>query len=87
MAEIRITLSDTPSGGVAFHTDFKPAVGQPCTPAQGRALEVINHMRTLDRDRTLWSHKAEDFCRCNTAHSQGECHAGRCKACGKELPL
>lgn len=42
MAEIHITLSDTPSGGVAIHTDFKPAIGQPCTPAQGHALEIIN---------------------------------------------
>lgn len=42
MAEIHITLSDTPTGGVAIHTDFKPAIGQPCTPAQGHALEIIN---------------------------------------------
>lgn len=42
MAQITITLSDTPTGGVAVHTDFKPAIGQPCTPAQGHALEIIN---------------------------------------------
>ena len=42
MAEIIITLRDTPAGGVAVHTDFKPAIGQPCTPAQGHALEIIN---------------------------------------------
>lgn len=42
MAEITITLRDTPAGGVAVHTDFKPAIGQPCTPAQGHALEIIN---------------------------------------------
>lgn len=42
MAEITITLRDTPAGGVAIHTDFKPAIGQPCTPAQGHALEIIN---------------------------------------------
>ncbi len=42
MAEIHITLRDTPQGGVAIHTDFRPAIGQPCTPAQGHALEIIN---------------------------------------------
>lgn len=42
MAEITITLRDTPAGGVAIHTSFKPAIGQPCTPAQGHALEIIN---------------------------------------------
>lgn len=42
MAEIHITLRDTPTGGVAIHTDFKPAIGQPCTPAQGYALEILN---------------------------------------------
>jgi hypothetical protein len=42
MAEIIITLRDTPAGGVAVHTNFKPAIGQPCTPAQGHALEIIN---------------------------------------------
>jgi len=42
MAEITITLRDTPTGGVAIHTTFKPAIGQPCTPAQGHALEIIN---------------------------------------------
>lgn len=42
MAEITITLRDTPAGGVAVHTNFKPAIGQPCTPAQGHALKIIN---------------------------------------------
>lgn len=42
MAEIHITLRDTPAGGVSIHTDFKPAVGKACTPAQGHALEIIN---------------------------------------------
>ena len=42
MAEITLTLRDTPTGGVSIHTSFKPAIGQPCTPAQGHALEIIN---------------------------------------------
>lgn len=41
MAHITMTLSDTPDGGVSIHTDFKPSVGNPCTPAQGYALDVI----------------------------------------------
>lgn len=61
MAEIHITLRDTPSGGVAIHTDFKPAVGQTCTPAQGHALEIIN------RTQKQWGLKAEDAAR---AHQQ-----------------
>jgi len=42
MAKITMTLTDTPEGGVAVHSDFKPAVGKACTPAQGYALEIIN---------------------------------------------
>lgn len=42
MPSITITLTDTPSGGVAIHSDYKPAVGHPCSPAQSAALEVIN---------------------------------------------
>lgn len=42
MASITITLTDTPTGGVAVHTDYKPAVGHPCSPAQAHAMEVIN---------------------------------------------
>lgn len=42
MARITLTLTDTPAGGVAVQHDFKPAVGQRITPAQGHALEIIN---------------------------------------------
>ena len=42
MAQITMTLTDTPNGGVSIHSDFKPAVGNACTPAQGYALEIIN---------------------------------------------
>ena len=42
MPKITITLSDTPTGGVAIHSDFAPAVGKPCSPAQSAALEIIN---------------------------------------------
>lgn len=45
MASVIITLTDTPTGGVAVHTDYKPAVGNPCSPAQAHALEVINRTR------------------------------------------
>lgn len=41
MASVTITLTDTPTGGVAIHTDFKPAIGQPCSPAQGAVLDII----------------------------------------------
>ena len=42
MATIQITLTDTPTGGVSIHTDFRPAIGAKCTAAQGHALEIIN---------------------------------------------
>lgn len=42
MPTITLTLADTPDGGVSIHSSFKPAVGHPCSPAQGYALEIIN---------------------------------------------
>ena len=42
MPEITITLNDTPNGAVSVHSTFKPAVGNPCSPAQAYALEIIN---------------------------------------------
>lgn len=45
MPSINITLTDTPTGGVAVHTDFKPAVGSPCSPAQSAALDIISRTR------------------------------------------
>lgn len=42
MPEITITLNDTPNGAVSVHSSFKPAVGNPCSPAQAYALEIIN---------------------------------------------
>lgn len=42
MPDITLTLSDTPDGGVAIHSSFRPAVGNPCSPAQGYALEIIS---------------------------------------------
>jgi hypothetical protein len=41
MPSITITLTDTPEGGVAVHTDFKPAIGAPCSVAQAAALDII----------------------------------------------
>ena len=41
MPTINFSLSDTPAGGVAIKTDFTPAVGNPCSPAQAAALEII----------------------------------------------
>ena len=54
MPVITLTLRDTPSGAVAIHSSFKPAVGHPISPAQGHALEVIN--RTLNQ----WGQALDD---------------------------
>ena len=56
MPSVTITLTDTPAGGVAIHTDFKPAVGQPCSNAQAAALDIIARTRKdygLDSPRTV----------------------------------
>lgn len=42
MAAVTITLEDTPAGGVAVHSDFKPAIGSPCSLAQAAALDIIS---------------------------------------------
>lgn len=45
MPSVTFTLSDTPGGAVAVHTDFAPAIGAPVSPAQAAALEVISRTR------------------------------------------
>ena len=41
MPTVTLTLSDTPTGGVAIHSDFRPAIGQPVSPCQQHALDMI----------------------------------------------
>ena len=45
MPAVTFTLTDTPDGGVSVHTDFKPAIGAPCSAAQAAALEIISRTR------------------------------------------
>lgn len=45
MAQVHITLSDTPTGGVEIHTDFSPTVGAPCSKAQAAALDIFARTR------------------------------------------
>lgn len=45
MPAVTFTLTDTPEGGVSVHTDFKPAIGAPCSAAQSAALEIISRTR------------------------------------------
>ena len=45
MPQVIITLTDTPAGGVAVHTDFKPAIGARCTLAQSAALDIVSRTR------------------------------------------
>lgn len=42
MLTVRITLTDTPTGGVEAHTEFDPTPGTPFTPAQALALQICN---------------------------------------------
>jgi hypothetical protein len=41
MSTVILTLTDTPNGSVSIHSTFKPRVGNPCSPAQSVALEII----------------------------------------------
>lgn len=45
MAEVTIVLKDTPDGGMSVQTDFKPAIGAPCSTAQAAALDIIARTR------------------------------------------
>jgi hypothetical protein len=41
MPTIVLTLTDTPNGSVSIHSNWKPAVGNPCSAAQSAARELI----------------------------------------------
>ena len=41
MPTVTLTFNDTPNGAVSCHSTFKPAVGNPCSPAQAHALDII----------------------------------------------
>lgn len=45
MASVTLTLTDTPTGAVSVHTEFKPAIGAPCSPAQAAAMDIISRTR------------------------------------------
>lgn len=50
-----ITLRDTPTGDVAVHSTFTPAVGQRCTPAQAYAMDIICHHRQFNQVKAALS--------------------------------
>ena len=41
MPTVTLTLTDTPHGGVSIRSSYQPAVGNPCSPAQDAALEIL----------------------------------------------
>ncbi len=45
MPAVTITLEDTPAGGVAITSSFRPTVGSPCTAAQAAALDIVARTR------------------------------------------
>lgn len=60
MADVTLTLRDTPESGVVVHTTFKPALGQRLSPAQSLALDLatqashradVVHMQVLHQDQ------------------------------------
>lgn len=42
MPSITITITDTPTGGVAVHSNYVPALGGKTTPAQMAAQDIVN---------------------------------------------
>lgn len=42
MPSVTITLTDTPAGGVAVHSNYVPALGAKTTLAQTAAQDIIN---------------------------------------------
>ena len=46
MSTVTLALTDTHSGGVSVHSDFKPAAGRPLTPALAQALDLIGITHT-----------------------------------------
>lgn len=94
MPIITLTLSDTPEGQVAIHSSFKPAVGQPCSHAQGFALEIValtrkqwgTPMAPMDGVDIDAVHRAREFCHCDLEWVPPARDTGRCMTCGKARP-
>ena len=42
MPSVTITLTDTPTGGVAVYSNYAPALGSKTTPAQQAAQDIVN---------------------------------------------
>lgn len=42
MPSVTITITDTPEGGVAVHSNYVPALGSKTSPAQSAAQDIIN---------------------------------------------
>lgn len=40
MAQVTITLRDTPEGSITVQSSYAPAIGSPLTPAQALALDL-----------------------------------------------
>lgn len=45
MASVTIILADTPAGGISIRSDYQPGIGNPCSPAQSAALDIIRRTR------------------------------------------
>lgn len=45
MPSVTFTIADTATGGVSVRTDFTPGIGQPCSPAQSAALDILRRTR------------------------------------------
>lgn len=88
MATIHMTLTDTPTGGVAVHSDFQPAPGKACTKAQAAALDIFNRTRKewgVAGIEVVHLQVAPNVCECDLVLTVDEIDRGRCAACGKAV--
>ena len=45
MPTVTIVIADLPEGGLQIVSDYHPATGAPCSPAQQAALEIVSRTR------------------------------------------
>ena len=93
MPSITLTLYDTPEGPVGIHSSYTPGPGQPCSHAQGFALEIVARTRNqwgtpaepMDGVDIDTVHRIRALCHCGLSPTLQESDSGRCMSCGKAL--
>ncbi|HEY5582557.1 MAG TPA: hypothetical protein VIK56_15610 [Rhodoferax sp.] len=93
MPSITITLTDTPNGAVSIHSTYRPAIGNPCSPAQAHALDIISRTHKLWGVHIDAAHdhdidtvrRVRDRCSCDPELTMQADNSNCCTTCGKAL--